>query len=280
MPDLIADALGCVGEEHRATGSTSMPLEPLYRSTYPDGSHPRRARRRRRDGRRGRAGVRPGRGRRLPALRRLRLEALPLRDERLHRPEHRLAARRCSPRTSRGWRRSAASASSRRRSTSTSRTRACSGSCRSSRCTPGLSPYDALAIYAVIAYMDSVAGVFFPQGRHARGAARARRRGREARRRPSATTPRSRASRRSAAPRRRRAHRATASRIACDAVVLNPDLPVAYRDLLGLEPWSVRRLKYSPSCFLLLAGSTRDVLEDRAPQHPLRPSPGAGCSAS
>ena len=28
----------------------------------------------------------------------------------------------------------------------------------------GLSPYDALAIYAVIGYMDSVAGVFFPKG--------------------------------------------------------------------------------------------------------------------
>ena len=28
----------------------------------------------------------------------------------------------------------------------------------------GLSPHDALAIYAVIAYMDSVAGVFFPRG--------------------------------------------------------------------------------------------------------------------
>ena len=28
----------------------------------------------------------------------------------------------------------------------------------------GVSPYDALAIYAVIAYMDSVAGVFFPKG--------------------------------------------------------------------------------------------------------------------
>jgi phytoene desaturase len=39
-------------------------------------------------------------------------------------------------------------------------------------------------------------------------------------------------------------------------VVLNPDLPVAYRDLLGREPWSVRRLSYSPSCFLMLAGSS------------------------
>src|SRR4029453_7987426 len=28
----------------------------------------------------------------------------------------------------------------------------------------GMSPYDALAIYAVIAYMDSVAGLFFPVG--------------------------------------------------------------------------------------------------------------------
>ena len=45
-------------------------------------------------------------------------------------------------------------------------------------------------------------------------------------------------------------------RISADAVVLNPDLPVAYRDLLGREPWGVRRLRYSPSCFLLLAGSS------------------------
>ena len=34
--------------------------------------------------------------------------------------------------------------------------------------------------------------------------------------------------------------------------------------------WPVRRLRYSPSCFLLLAGSTRGVHADRAPQHPLR----------
>ena len=39
-------------------------------------------------------------------------------------------------------------------------------------------------------------------------------------------------------------------------MVLNPDLPVAYKELLGREPWSVRRLTYSPSCFLLLAGSS------------------------
>jgi phytoene desaturase len=45
-------------------------------------------------------------------------------------------------------------------------------------------------------------------------------------------------------------------RIPADVVVLNPDLPVAYRDLLGVEPWSVRRLTYSPSCAVLLVGSS------------------------
>jgi phytoene desaturase len=42
-------------------------------------------------------------------------------------------------------------------------------------------------------------------------------------------------------------------RIPADVVVLNPDLPVAMRDLLGVEP---RQLTYSPSCFLMLVGST------------------------
>ncbi|CAB4744694.1 unannotated protein [freshwater metagenome] len=51
-------------------------------------------------------------------------------------------------------------------------------------------------------------------------------------------------------------HTASGERIACDTVVLNPDLPVAYRDLLGREPLSLKRLDYSPSCFLLLAGSS------------------------
>ena len=49
---------------------------------------------------------------------------------------------------------------------------------------------------------------------------------------------------------------ASGERIEADVIVLNPDLPVAYRDLLGKEPWGVRRLKYSPSCFLMLVGST------------------------
>jgi phytoene desaturase len=47
-------------------------------------------------------------------------------------------------------------------------------------------------------------------------------------------------------------------RIAADVVVVNADLPVAHRDLLGRDPWSLRRLRYSPSAFVMLVGSDRD----------------------
>ncbi len=43
--------------------------------------------------------------------------------------------------------------------------------------------------------------------------------------------------------------------VPADAVVLNPDLPVAYRDLL--PPARQRRLTYSPSCVVLHVGSTQ-----------------------
>lgn len=118
----------------------------------------------------------------------------------------------------------------------------------------GLSPFDALAIYAVIAYMDSVAGVFFPKGgMHALPAAMAAAAAKHGVTFRYDTT---------VTEVERTGERATAvitadgERIEADVFVLNPDLPVAYRDLLGVEPWSVRRLSYSPSCFLLLAGSS------------------------
>lgn len=118
----------------------------------------------------------------------------------------------------------------------------------------GLSPYDALAIYAVIAYMDSVAGVYFPEGgMHAvpaAMAAAAEKAGVVFRYDTEVTSVEREGDRAVAV------HTATGERIAADVVVLNPDLPVAYRDLLGVEPWSVRRLRYSPSCFLMLAGSS------------------------
>ncbi len=118
----------------------------------------------------------------------------------------------------------------------------------------GLSPQDALAIYAIIAYMDSVAGVYFPRGgMHALPramAAAAEKHGVTFRYSTEVTRVETVGSRAVAV------HTAEGERIAADVVVLNPDLPVAYRELLGREPWNVRRLRCSPSCFLLLAGST------------------------
>ncbi len=118
----------------------------------------------------------------------------------------------------------------------------------------GVSPYDALAIYAVIAYMDSVAGVFFPKGgMHAVPAAMAgaaEKHGVDIRYSTEVRSVETVGDRAVAVV------TTDGERIPADVVVLNPDLPVAHRDLLGQQPWSVRRLTYSPSCFLLLAGST------------------------
>jgi phytoene desaturase len=118
----------------------------------------------------------------------------------------------------------------------------------------GMSPFDALALYCVIAYMDSVAGVYAPDGgMHAvpeAMAAAATKHGADIRYSTEAVHIERRGSRAVAV------HTSHGERIACDAVVVNPDLPVALRELMGEEPWSVRRLRYSPSCFLLLAGST------------------------
>jgi phytoene desaturase len=118
----------------------------------------------------------------------------------------------------------------------------------------GMSPFDALALYCVIAYMDSVAGVFAPRGgMHAVPqalAAAAAKHGVEFRYGCEVERVELRGRRAVAVQTK------DGDRIACDAVVLNPDLPVAWRDLLGREPWSVRRLRYSPSCYLLLAGSS------------------------
>ena len=119
----------------------------------------------------------------------------------------------------------------------------------------GVSPQQALAIYAVIAYMDSVNGVFFPKGgmhavpRALAGAAA--KHGVEFKYNSTVTTV------------EHSNGRATAvitesgERIECDALILNPDLPVAYRELLGTMPAQVKRLNYSPSCVTLLAGSSK-----------------------
>ena len=120
----------------------------------------------------------------------------------------------------------------------------------------GLSPQEALSIYAVIAYMDSVAGVFFPRGgMHALPRAMAGAAEKHGVRFRYDTE----VARVETANGRARAVVTTGGeRIEADVVVLNPDLPVAYRDLLPPEsaPRRLGRLKYSPSCVLLHIGST------------------------
>jgi len=118
----------------------------------------------------------------------------------------------------------------------------------------GLSPYRALALYSVISYMDCVAGVFVPRGgMHALPQAMAGAAAKHGVTFHYATTVQAVET---------VGDRATAvitkdgRRFPADVVVLNPDLPVARRDLLGQDTSRLERLDYSPSCWLLLAGSS------------------------
>jgi len=115
----------------------------------------------------------------------------------------------------------------------------------------GVPPHRAAALYAVIAYMDTVAGVYFPRGgMHAVAAALAAAAvkhgvridyGREV---TGVEVSGSWA---------RAVRTRDGDRIPADVVVLNPDLPVAYRDLLNRPPR--RRLRYSPSCVVVHLGT-------------------------
>ncbi|HZG03668.1 MAG TPA: phytoene desaturase family protein [Streptomyces sp.] len=118
----------------------------------------------------------------------------------------------------------------------------------------GVPPARALAAYAVIAYMDTVAGVWFPRGgMHALPAALA-----GAARDAGAellygceVTHLERPAGRVVAVRT-----GDGRRIRCDAVVLTPDLPVTYR-LLGRAPRRLLPLRHSPSAVVLHAGTRR-----------------------
>jgi phytoene desaturase len=120
----------------------------------------------------------------------------------------------------------------------------------------GVPPHRALGAYGVIAYMDTVAGVFFPRGgmrqvgkaladaaveagaeiHYGRAATGLERRGG-----------------RVTAVRHTGAGRGAGARTACDAVVLTPDLPVVYR-LLGRAPRRPVPVRWSPSAVVLHAG--------------------------
>lgn len=263
MPDLIDDAFACVGEK-TSDWLDLRPVEPLYRAFYPDGEH-------------------------------LDLHADPAATEAE-------IARVCGPAEAAGYRRYVAFVSALYRAEMRhfidvnidsplgllrpplARIAALGGFRRLApkvggylrdertrrllsfqAMYAGLSPYKALALYAVIAYMDSVGGVFFPAGgMHALPVAlagAAERHGVEFRYGTAATRVELSAGRAVAV------HTDAGDRVPADAVVLNPDLPLAYRDLLptGAAPSRLSRLRYSPSCFLLLAGSAATY--DRTVHH-------------
>jgi phytoene desaturase len=259
MPDLIADAFGAVGEKLE-DWLELMPLEPLYRSTYPDGStldvHADVARMTEEVARVCGPAEAAGYERYVDFVSKLyRYEMNDFIDRNIDSPLDLMTPNLARLAGIGGFRKLAPKVNQFLKDPRMQRVMSFQSMYA------GLSPYDALAIYAVIAYMDSVAGVFFPKGgMHAVPralAAAAQKHGVDIRYGTTVTRVETVGDRAVAV------HTAgtdggdaTGDRIPCDAVVLNPDLPVAYRDLLGLEPLSVKRLKYSPSCFLLLAGSS------------------------
>jgi phytoene desaturase len=121
----------------------------------------------------------------------------------------------------------------------------------------GVPPQRAMALYAVISYLDSVAGVYFPQGGiHAVPqalAAAADKHGVNFRYNTTVTRVET------YAGRARAVHTSAGERMTADVVVLNPDLPVAHRGLLPAlpPPRRLERLRYSPSCVVLHVGSRR-----------------------
>jgi phytoene desaturase len=254
MPDLIADALDCVGEE-LADWLDLLPVDPLYRAFYPDGSsldvladpaamaeEVRRV-----------CGGAEAAGylRYVDFVSKLyRYEMADFIDRNIDSPFDLLTPNLARLAALGGFRRLAPKVN---RYLSDPRTqRVLSFQAMYA----GLSPQDALAIYAVIAYMDSVAGVYFPKGgmhavpRALAGAAE--KHGVELRYGTTVERLEVRGGRAVAAI------CADGTRVAGDAFVVNPDLPLAYRQLLPpeLTPRRVARQSYSPSCFLLLAGSS------------------------
>ncbi|MGC9669455.1 phytoene desaturase family protein [Planosporangium sp. 12N6] len=120
----------------------------------------------------------------------------------------------------------------------------------------GLAPHDALALYAVISYLDTVAGVYFPAGgMHAVPKALA---GVAAKHGVTIRYDTTVTGVVTGAGRARGVTVHNGDFIPADVVVLNPDLPVAYRDLLPGRPnRRLSRLRYSPSCVVLHVGSTK-----------------------
>ncbi|MBU8832824.1 phytoene desaturase family protein [Mycolicibacterium goodii] len=118
----------------------------------------------------------------------------------------------------------------------------------------GVAPQHALAAYAVIAYMDTISGVFFPWGgvRAVPDALAAAGADAGVRFRYGATATRLERS----ADRVTAVHTDTGERITCDAVVLTTELPTTY-ELLGRRPRRLRPLRASPSAVVVHVGCRR-----------------------
>ncbi len=254
MPDLIADAFACVGED-LADWLTLLPLDPVYRAHFPDGStldvHSDVERMADEVTRVCGPAEAAGYRRYVEFVTSLyRLEMTGFIDRNLDSPFDLLRPSLARLAALGAFRRLAPKVASYLSDPRMQRVMSFQSMYA------GLSPYDALAVYAVISYMDSVAGVVAPVGgMHAVPlalAAAAEKHGVELRYDVTVT---------SVDVVNGRACGVVTSdgeRVPADVVVLNPDLPIAYRDLLppSATPRRVRSLTYSPSCFLLLAGST------------------------
>ena len=115
----------------------------------------------------------------------------------------------------------------------------------------GVPPQHALAAYAVIAYMDTVAGVYFPRGGMRAVpealAAAAAEAGVEFRYETTVSALERSGSRVTAV----RTH--TGDRIACDAVILTTELPLTYQ-LLGRTPRRALKVRPAPSAVVVHVG--------------------------
>ena len=255
MPDLIADALDCVGEKLE-DWLELLPVDPLYRASYPDGST---------------LDVRADVGEMAAEVERVcgpdeaagylryvefvsklyRYEMKDFIDRNIDSPFDLLTPNLARLVAIGGFRRLAPKVEQYLKDPRTQRVLSFQSMYA------GLSPYDALAIYAVIAYMDSVAGVFFPKGgmhavpRALAGAAEKH----GVQLRYGQTVSRVLVEHGRAVG----VQTTDGERYDADVVVLNPDLPVAYRELLPprATPRRVKTLTYSPSCFLMLVGSSQ-----------------------
>jgi phytoene desaturase len=253
MPDLISDALACVGENIK-DWLDLVPLEPLYRAFYHDGSqldvHADTNQMQLEIAKTISAKEAEGYGRYVDFVTKLyKYEMKDFIDRNIDSPLNLLTPNLAKLIALGGFRRLAPKVNQFLKDPRTQKVYSFQAMYA------GVSPQQALAIYAVIAYMDSVNGVFFPKGgMHAvpRALAAAAQKHGVVFKYSTTVTSIEKINGRATA-----VLTDTGERIACDVVVLNPDLPVAWRDLLGKQPLSVKRLKYSPSCVTLLIGSNK-----------------------